>query len=195
MLIKMNPGNLLILKFFSKKDCSSRNASTNRPYTPTNQITPYHLCILHLAFADLLTCVLSVIWSVYQYINYSVLESRIDGPLKIFFNFLHIAFVIVIMTSSGISFILSVERYFKIASPFGGIRMNKPLIHALCALFYILSAIGAFPTDFIIKNDIETEKKLNIAFYLFGGIISLVIPVLGKNDIISYRGKVNSGKN
>ena len=177
-------GNALILKFFANHHKERPKNATNRPYT-TNKITTYHLCILHLAFADFLTCILSVVWSTYQYVNYSVLETRIDGSVKLTFNFIYLIFFVASMTSSGISFILSLERYFKIAFPFKN-KIKKPVIHVLCALFYLSSIVAAFPTDYVIKNDIQTELLLNTIFYIFGIIILLVIPVVGKKKIHDY---------
>lgn len=177
------PGNLLIMKFFAN-DHPSKRASTNRPYVPTaNKITPYHLCILHLAFADFMTCVLSVVWSTYQYVNYAVLETRINGPIKLTFNFIYLFYIIFSMTSSGISFILSIERYFKIASPFGSIKFKKPGIHICCALFYTSNLAATFPTDFVMKNDIETELIINGVLFIFGIIMSIVIPSIGKKGL------------
>ena len=158
------PGNLLIMKFFAN-DRPSKRASTNRPYVPTaNKITPYHLCILHLAFADFMTCALSVVWSTYQYVNYTALETRIDGPLKLTFNFIYLVFIIFSLTSSGMKF-------------------KKPGIHICCALFYTSNLAATFPADFVIKNDIETELIVNDVLFIFGIIMSIVIPSIGKKRL------------
>ena len=164
------PGNALILRFFT-------NSNKGRTNT-TNKITTYHLCIVHLAVADFLTCTLSPVWSIYQYINYVVVKTRIEGSLKLVFNFIFIIFFVANMASSGISFTLSVERYLKISSPFVT-KMKRPMIHVMCAGFYLSSILAVFPTDFVIKDDINTELILNTIFYTIGVIVLLVVPVIG----------------
>ena len=69
------PGNLLVLKFFTKDGFAA--------------ISSHHLCIVHLAIADLIACLFGEIWDVFQYVNFNVVE-QVSDTMKWIFGLIYL---------------------------------------------------------------------------------------------------------
>ena len=93
------PGNLLILKFFTKDGFAA--------------ISSHHLCIVHLAVADFIACLFGELWNVYQYLNFNVIEQTPD-TVKFGLGLIYLIMFVGMSASGGILLIMAYDRYSKI---------------------------------------------------------------------------------
>lgn len=157
------PGNLLILKFFTKDGF--------------REISSHHLCIVHLAIADLIACLFGEIWDVYQYFNYNVIENM-PGTMKWIFNVVYFIMFLGMSASGGILLVMAYDRYSKITRPLQIDENPKRKVNLMTAAFYILAIFGILPTDLFIK-DRNLETVVNSITYSIGVLSLVVAPIFG----------------
>ena len=172
------PGNILILKFFSKG--------------PWKELNSYHLCILHLAIADLVASIFGQIWNVYQYLNYNWITTMPD-KIKMVFNFTFLIYLVSALASGFILLVMSYDRYLKLSNPMNLGDKAKRKINILNSLAYLVSLISTIPSDLFIKTR-QIEIVLNMVTYTLGTLVLVILPIIG-NVWFYIKIKSNFNKN
>ena len=157
------PGNLLILKFYTKDGFG--------------EISAHHLCIVHLAIADFIACLFGEIWDVYQYINFNVVEQMPNIMTWIFGLFYLIMFVGT-SASGGILLIMAYDRFSKITKPLQRDHNTNRKINKMTIACYVIAFIGIFPSDLFV-DDRNLELALNSISYIIGVFSLVVAPIFG----------------